>query len=139
MKTLISLLACLVVSQAAGQTLVIANAHAFPLVVQWASDVGTVEYIVPALDSRSFAVPAGAACSVTLLRADTGAGVVGLTALGKVWAGSLVTVSDYTAFAAPVVSWGSHVENPTQGMEFLIFAAGFICAAICWRFVLGRW
>ncbi|HWA10507.1 MAG TPA: hypothetical protein VG838_13760 [Opitutaceae bacterium] len=32
-----------------------------------------------------------------------------------------------------------HVDNPTFGMEFLVFAAGFICGAIAWRMILGRW
>lgn len=32
-----------------------------------------------------------------------------------------------------------HVDNPVQGMEFVIFSLGFLCAAVIWRFLMGRW
>jgi hypothetical protein len=32
-----------------------------------------------------------------------------------------------------------HVDNPTFGMEFVVFTCGFLVGAICWRFLQGRW
>jgi len=32
-----------------------------------------------------------------------------------------------------------HVENPTQGMELLLFGVGFLCGALSFRMLIGRW
>lgn len=32
-----------------------------------------------------------------------------------------------------------HIENPTQGLELLVFAAGFVVGALLFRMLVGRW
>lgn len=41
----------------------------------------------------------------------------------------------FLAQAATVV----HVENPTQGMELVLFSCGFVVGALSFRMLIGRW
>lgn len=32
-----------------------------------------------------------------------------------------------------------HVDNPTHGMELVLFTCGFLCGALAFRMLVGRW